>query len=76
MPKNIPIFKELGGAKMSDNTNDISMFTNQPVSLAMAYVPNQQWQMLYEPAVGFPRGTIFKQLDKPFIGEEAVPNDR
>lgn len=61
---------------MSENTNDISMFTNQPVSLAMAYVPYQQWQSTYETAMGFQRGTIFKQLDKPFIGEEAVPDER
>lgn len=46
------------------------------VSLAMAYVPFQRWEGLYEPAVGFNRGTIFKGLDLPFIGEEAVPRGR
>ena len=36
--------------------------------LAMAYVPTQQWRELYEPSNGFPRGTIFKELDLPFKG--------
>lgn len=44
-------------------------------SLAMAYVPWQQWRELYTPEVGFKRGTIFSELDKPFIGEEAVCDD-
>ena len=39
-------------------------------SLAMAYVPMQQWQNLYEPDVAFARATLFAELDKPFIGEE------
>lgn len=59
-----------------NNAGDISIFTNQPVSLAMAYVPMQTWGRTYEPAVGLMRGTIFPELDKPFLGEEAVPNER
>ena len=43
------------------------------VPLAMAYVPMQTWGMLYENEVGLDRGTIVRQLDKPFLGEEAVP---
>lgn len=39
-------------------------------ALAMAYVPMQQWRMLYEPDVAAARGTLFAELDKPFIGEE------
>lgn len=39
-----------------------------PMVLAMAYVPSQRWQDLYEPEEGFPRGTIFRQLDLPFEG--------
>jgi hypothetical protein len=41
-------------------------------ALAMAYVPDQQWRNVYTSDVGFHRGTIFAELDKPFIGEEAV----
>ena len=44
--------------------------------LAMAYVPMQQWCKIYPSDVGFTRGTIFEQLDLPFIGEEAVPNGK
>lgn len=39
-------------------------------SLAMAYVPVQKWQDLYEPDVALARGTLFAELDKPFVGEE------
>lgn len=42
--------------------------------IGMAYVPFQQWKPPYEDYVGFMRGTIFEELDLPFIGEEAVPN--
>ncbi|WRS28165.1 spore coat associated protein CotJA [Oscillospiraceae bacterium MB08-C2-2] len=40
------------------------------ITLGMAYVPKQLWQKLYEPEIGFGRGTIFSELDMPFIGEE------
>lgn len=53
-----------------DQTEDCSIFTAQPISYAMAYVPYQQWSKTYEPSLGFQRGTIFPCLDKPFLGEE------
>lgn len=34
--------------------------------LAMAYVPFQRWDCLYELPKGFQKGTIFPDLDKPF----------
>ncbi len=37
--------------------------------IAMLYVPFQQWRKVYEPMVGLDRGTVFEELDKPFIGE-------
>lgn len=40
--------------------------------VGMAYVPYQQWQNIYEPDVALERATIFKDLDKPFLGERAV----
>lgn len=40
--------------------------------IGMAYVPYQQWKNIYETDVAFDRGTIFKDLDKPFLGERAV----
>lgn len=51
---------------------DDTVFANDNVPLAMAYVPIQRWRQLYDAEVGIERGTIFKELDKPFIGEEAV----
>ena len=43
---------------------------------AMAYVPFQQWQKPYDSDAALQRGTIFPCLDKTFIGEEAVKNDK
>ncbi|MBQ5321656.1 MAG: spore coat associated protein CotJA [Oscillospiraceae bacterium] len=34
----------------------------------MAYVPQQKWQKIYSSEIGFTRGTIFEELDKPFLG--------
>lgn len=45
------------------------------LSLAMGFVPDQVWQNIYNEDVGLARGTIFADLDKPFIGEEAVSCD-
>ncbi|MDD4564427.1 MAG: spore coat associated protein CotJA [Eubacteriales bacterium] len=36
--------------------------------LAMAYVPMQRWRDIYEPAKALSRGTIFAELDLPFLG--------
>lgn len=43
------------------------------LSLAMAFVPAQRFEETYEPSLALNRGTIFPSLDKPFLGEEAVP---
>lgn len=58
-----------------DINQECSVFTNQPISLAMAYVPYQSWQKLYDEPLGFERGTIFKELDLPFLGEEAFKHE-
>ncbi len=36
--------------------------------IAMAYVPWQTWRDIYDTCEGFQTGTIFKELDKPFLG--------
>ncbi len=36
--------------------------------LAIAYVPNQKFEELYEIDAAFCAGTLFKALDKPFTG--------
>lgn len=41
-------------------------FAGMPV--AMAYVPWQSWCDLYDVCEGFSKGTIFRELDKPFQG--------
>ncbi|MEG2038818.1 MAG: spore coat associated protein CotJA [Oscillospiraceae bacterium] len=43
-----------------------------PMSLAMAAVPEQGWCRLYEPQIALDRGTIFPDLDFPFLGKEGV----
>ena len=43
---------------------------NDPLSHfspAMAYVPWQKWQNIYDTCKGFHSGTIFQDLDKPFL---------
>lgn len=37
-------------------------------SLAMVYSPYQEWNNLYDLESGFCAGTVFKDLDKPFLG--------
>lgn len=37
-------------------------------SLAMAYIPVQQFRDLYDQDYAFQVGTIFKELDLPFYG--------
>ena len=36
--------------------------------LAMAYVPMQKWRNLYDCDVALSRGTLFSELDLPFLG--------
>lgn len=42
-----------------------SMFPDDPV-VAMAYVPWQQLEEVYEPEVALCHGTLFPELFKPF----------
>ena len=42
------------------------------MSLAMAYVPWQVWRDIYDAEKGFCKGTIFQELDKPFLGKGGV----
>jgi len=43
--------------------------SNQPLSLAMAYVPFQEFRDLYEPEEALSAGSLFRELDKPFYGQ-------
>ena len=46
---------------LESNCNDIDS-----ISIAMAYVPWQHWENIYEADLGLKQGTIFKDLDKPY----------
>lgn len=43
-------------------------FPASPV-VAMSYVPWQKWEDIYEAGRGLECGTIFRELDKPFLGK-------
>ncbi len=50
---------------------DIDERNNEPEPrrvLAMAYVPEQEWETPYNVMDGLKRGTLFPSLDKPFLG--------
>ena len=48
---------------------------NQPLDqlpLAMAYVPMQSWTTTYELDTALEKGTIFPDLDLPFLGRGGI----
>lgn len=47
------------GSSMQDNSREV---------LAMAYVPVQKLETVYDTDQAFDRGTLFPPLDKPWIG--------
>ena len=63
----------LQGDLMNKNPQTKESIPAGLLSLAMAFVPTQEFDTPYDPVLAFSRGTIFPALDKPFLGEEAVP---
>ncbi len=57
-----------------DTRNTYDELSSMP--LAMAYVPWQEWQNIYEAEKGFCCGTIFEELNKPFRGIGGCQNVR
>ena len=45
---------------------------NCDMELAMAYVPVQEWDDLYDEELALQKGTLFAMLDKPFLGRKQV----
>lgn len=45
------------------------------MALVMSYTKMQPFGQPYEAEVGFDRGTIFPELDFPFMGEGACPHN-
>ncbi len=60
MPQSAPLLRSCSAA--AGQQPFLSSFP-----LAMAYVPMQQWQQTYDLGLGFSRGTIFPELDLPFM---------
>ncbi|MCR5736979.1 MAG: spore coat associated protein CotJA [Eubacterium sp.] len=38
------------------------------MTIGMGYVPWQKWQNIYDMDEAIKRGTIFEELDKPYLG--------
>ena len=55
---------------MTDLKNSLSPDTGMVV--AMAYVPVQEWGDIYSEEVALSNGTLFPDLDKPFLGRKQV----
>lgn len=53
-----PLFRQTAYGQQTD-------FSAFPVG--MTYVPMQKWQQTYDLGLGFSRGTIFPDLDLPFV---------
>ena len=51
-------------------TQSLDMLAGIPI--AMAYVPWQTWHHIYDSCKALERGTIFEELDKPFLGQRRV----
>lgn len=54
--------------KYSENWNTQRFLKGEDYPVAMAYVPWQRWGTLYDPEKGLECGTIFPDLNKPFLG--------
>lgn len=54
-------------------TNDDACHKNDAclsaLPIGMAYIPWQSFRDLYDPHMGLDRGTLFKELDYPFMGK-------
>lgn len=67
---------EYGLRAAMENMKCISETPLDELPIAMAYVPLQKWRNVYDPDVALERGTLFSELDLPFIGEAAVNDER
>ncbi len=48
--------------------NTVTEHSCDDMVLAMAYIPIQQFNTLFEIEEGFDLGTVFPELEKPFVG--------
>ncbi len=54
--------------EMARTKEDCHMHRNGEWPIGMTYVPMQKWKNIYQPDEGFHKGTIFAELDLPFLG--------
>ena len=52
--------------KKQGNYRDNCLCTDQPISLAMAYVKDQTLGEIYSPSDALKNGTLFPELNKPY----------
>ena len=52
-----------------DSRDSVCPYFKKGTPIAMAYVPWQKWCDLYDLPKAFQSGTIFRELDKPFLGK-------
>ena len=75
MRQNPPAMPQVGGCPLPTENicnPDMDHGDLADMSLAMAYVPWQEWRNIYKAEKAFQRGTIFEELDKPFRGMGGV----
>ena len=65
--QSMPSFSPVSDGRQMDGCPNTRNDFLEGKPLAMAYVPWQQWKEIYEPCQGFQQGTIFRELDKPFL---------
>lgn len=68
-PRHIPPTPEPEMPQVSNICCNVTTDMLDGLPLAIAYVPWQDWKCIYDPLKGLLRGTIFEELDKPFIGK-------
>ena len=67
--------KKIGGIEAHKDPSRTWGLDGYP--LASVYAPLQMWREIYDEDAGFHRGTIFKELDLPFVcGEKKGGNCR
>lgn len=57
-------------ARVTPRSQDEDCDYAENCPLAMAYTPMQKWRKLYSAEVALSRGTLFEELDKPFMGRK------
>ncbi|MBQ8140159.1 MAG: spore coat associated protein CotJA [Clostridia bacterium] len=55
------------GSESNNGSNERSTWGLEEFPLASMYAPLQSWRNIYDTESGFGRGTIFKELDLPFV---------